>query len=52
MVMCSRCGRAFPTTLQVDRVTLEALVLTKVYECPLCEDVTTYVGADHVYRYR
>ena len=36
MVTCSQCGRAFPTPLQVDRATLEALVLTKAYECPRC----------------
>jgi DNA-directed RNA polymerase subunit RPC12/RpoP len=50
MVTCSQCRRAFATPLQVDRATLEALVLTKVYECPHCEAVATYVKADHFYR--
>jgi DNA-directed RNA polymerase subunit RPC12/RpoP len=50
MVTCSQCGRAFPTPLQVDRATLEALVLTKVYECPHCQAVATYVKADHFHR--
>lgn len=50
MVRCSRCGKPFPTPLQVDRATLEALVLTKVYECPHCQTVSTYVKADHFYQ--
>jgi hypothetical protein len=50
MVTCLQCRRAFPTPLQVDRATLEALVLTKVYECPHCETVATYVKADHFHR--
>ncbi len=51
MVTCSQCGRAFRTPLQVDRATLEALVLTQGYECPHCEAVATYVKADHFYRF-
>lgn len=50
MVKCGHCGKAFPTPLQVDRATLEALVLTKVYECPHCEAAATYVKADHFHR--
>ena len=50
MVTCSQCRRSFPTPLQVDRATLEALVLTEVYECPHCEAVATYVKADHFHR--
>ena len=50
MVTCSQCGSDFPTPLQVDRATLEALVLTQVYECPHCEAVATYVKADHFHR--
>ena len=50
MVTCSHCERVFPTPLQVDRATLEALVLTEVYECPHCEAVATYVQADHFHR--
>jgi ribosomal protein S27AE len=46
-VRCPRCGRSFATPLQVDRSTLEALVLTKTYECPHCGAVETYVKADH-----
>jgi DNA-directed RNA polymerase subunit RPC12/RpoP len=47
MVSCHQCGRAFPTALQVDRATLEALVLTKVYECPHCGEASPYVKSDH-----
>jgi uncharacterized C2H2 Zn-finger protein len=50
MVRCPRCRRAFPTPFQVDRATLEALVLTKVYECPHCGAVATHVKADHFHR--
>ncbi len=50
MVTCSRCKTAFPTPLQVDRATVEALVLTEVYECPRCGAVATYVKADHFHR--
>jgi DNA-directed RNA polymerase subunit RPC12/RpoP len=50
MVRCPRCRRAFPTPLQVDRATLESLVLTKDYECPHCGRVATYVKADHFHR--
>lgn len=49
MVRCPRCRRAFPAPFQVDRATLEALVLTKVYECPHCGAATTYVKADHFF---
>jgi DNA-directed RNA polymerase subunit RPC12/RpoP len=50
MVKCHRCGRAFPTPLQVDRATLEALVLTNEYECPHCGAEATYVKADHFHQ--
>ena len=50
MVTCVHCGSAFATPLQVDRATLEALVLTKVYECPHCGAARTYVKADHFHR--
>lgn len=50
MVRCRRCGRSFPTPLQVDRATLESLVITDSYECPHCGDTTTYVKADHFHR--
>jgi DNA-directed RNA polymerase subunit RPC12/RpoP len=50
MVTCSHCGKPFATPLQVDRATLEALVLTEVYECPHCEAAGTYFKADHFHR--
>jgi predicted RNA-binding Zn-ribbon protein involved in translation (DUF1610 family) len=50
MVRCPSCGGAFATELQVDRATLEALVLTKVYECPQCGAVATYFKADHFHQ--
>lgn len=50
MVRCQRCRRAFPAPLQVDRATLEALVITEEYECPHCGATNTYVKADHFHR--
>ena len=50
MVRCPRCMKPFPATLQVDRATLEALVITNVYECPHCGVATTYVKADHFFQ--
>ena len=50
MVRCHHCRRAFPTSLQVDRATLEALVITNVYECPHCGETRTYVKSDHFHR--
>ena len=50
MVRCRDCGGAFATALQIDRATLEALVLTKTYECPHCGAATTYVKADHFHQ--
>ena len=50
MVRCHHCRRAFPTSLQVDRATLEALVMTNVYECPHCGTTHTYVKSDHFHR--
>ena len=50
MVTCPRCKRAFPTPLQVDRATLEALVITNDYECPHCGSTHTYVKSDHFHR--
>lgn len=48
MVWCRWCGRRFAAPLQVDRATLESLVLTEAYICPLCGETATYVKADHV----
>lgn len=50
MVTCPRCRRAFSTPLQVDRATLEALVITNIYECPHCRTTHTYVKSDHFHR--
>ncbi len=50
MAACHRCGRMFATPLQVDRATLEAMVLTEIYRCPRCGHESTYVKADHVHR--
>ena len=50
MVTCSRCRRDFATPLQVDRATLESLVLSNLYECPHCGGHATYVKTDHFHR--
>lgn len=50
MVRCPHCKRAFPTPLQVDRATLEALVITDSHECPHCGRASTYVKSDHFHR--
>jgi transcription elongation factor Elf1 len=47
MVRCHSCRQSFVSRLQVDRATLEALVLAEVYECPHCGHLDTYVKADH-----
>jgi DNA-directed RNA polymerase subunit RPC12/RpoP len=50
MVTCVRCSTAFATPLQVDRATLEAMVLHERYACPGCGHVAAYVKADHFHR--
>lgn len=50
MVTCAHCERVFTTPLQVDRATLEAMVLSEVYECPHCGQTTTYDKGDHFHR--
>jgi DNA-directed RNA polymerase subunit RPC12/RpoP len=50
MVACRHCSRAFATPWQVDRATLEALVVTETYRCPRCGRTGTYVKADHFHR--
>ncbi len=50
LVRCAVCGRAFAPPLQVDRATLEALVVSNRYECPHCGSVAVYVKADHFHR--
>ena len=50
MVMCARCGLAFPTPLQVDRASLESMVLGERYQCPHCGHVAEYTKADHFHR--
>lgn len=47
MVRCRECRLVFATALQVDRTTLEALVINDTYECPHCGVVASYVKADH-----
>ncbi len=47
MVRCKVCGRPFPSELQVDRATLEALVLAERYSCPQCGCEAVYTKADH-----
>lgn len=47
-VRCRWCGRRFATPLQVDRATLESLVLTETYICPRCGESAVYVKSDHV----
>lgn len=50
MVRCSECGRAFATPLQVDRASLEAMVLMERYRCPRCGLTASYTKADHFHR--
>jgi DNA-directed RNA polymerase subunit RPC12/RpoP len=50
MVTCPTCRRAFAPPLQVDRTTLEALVLDEVYRCPYCRTDSSYRKADHFHR--
>jgi transcription elongation factor Elf1 len=50
MVTCRSCGRAFATPLQVDRATLEAMVLNETYECPHCGAVAAYDKSEHFHR--
>jgi DNA-directed RNA polymerase subunit RPC12/RpoP len=50
MVRCAECRRDFPTPLQVDRASLEAMVLFETYRCPYCDATADYVKADHFHR--
>jgi len=50
VVRCKRCRRVFSTPLQVDRASLEAMVLTEVYRCPWCDGEATYVKGDHFHQ--
>ena len=50
MVRCANCRREFVTPLQVDRTSLEAMVLNESYRCPHCGDAASYVKADHFHR--
>jgi DNA-directed RNA polymerase subunit RPC12/RpoP len=50
MVRCAACGRAFATTLQVDRASLEAMVLNERYRCPHCGVAASFTKADHFHR--
>jgi DNA-directed RNA polymerase subunit RPC12/RpoP len=52
LVACRECRRAFPAGLQVDRCTLEALVVDERYRCPHCGAESRYVKADHYFELR
>jgi hypothetical protein len=47
MVRCRGCRRLFRARLQVDRSSLEAMVIEAEYTCPWCGLTATYVKADH-----
>lgn len=46
---CASCRQPFLSPLQVDRDSLEAMVITVEHRCPRCGTVATYVKADHWY---
>jgi hypothetical protein len=48
MVRCRGCSALFPAGLQIDRASLEAMVVTSNYRCPHCGFEAAYVKADHV----
>jgi hypothetical protein len=50
MVRCRSCARAFATPWQVDRASLEAMVVTEVYRCPWCGATHTYFKQDHTHQ--
>ena len=47
-VGCRWCSTRFPAGLQVDRASLEAMVVTYSYRCPHCDLEATYVKSDHI----
>lgn len=49
MIHCKACGREFAAPIQVDRTTLESLVLNERYVCHHCGRAAFYVKADHYY---
>jgi len=49
LVACVHCRRSFATPMQVDRTTLEALVLTEAYECSHCGTTAVYRKSDHYF---
>ncbi len=50
VVRCRSCSRTFPTPWQVDRATLESMVLTEEYRCPWCDETHTYIKQDHAHQ--
>lgn len=48
MVRCRECSASFRAGLQVDRASLEAMVVANSYRCPNCGRESVYVKADHM----
>ena len=48
MVRCPECSALFRAGLQVDRASLEAMVVANPYRCPNCGRESVYVKADHM----
>jgi C4-type Zn-finger protein len=48
MVRCPQCSASFRAGLQVDRASLEAMVVSNTYRCPRCGHESVYVKADHM----
>jgi len=46
-VRCVACKRPFGAGLQVDRASLEAMVISCTYRCPHCGHEAVYTKADH-----
>lgn len=49
-VRCPGCRQTFRCPLQVDRGTLETMVVTESWSCPHCGTVSTYHKADIWYQ--
>lgn len=46
-VRCFECRRPFPAPRQVDRTSLEAMVIDVEYRCPHCGAIGAFTKADH-----
>lgn len=46
-VSCKSCSHRFEADLQVDRASLEAMVVSNPYTCPVCGAVEVYTKSDH-----